>query len=153
MEEIKEDRDQNYAQNVLGGRPLNFYFKIVIWPAVILVVIEIIISLIWNKDVLNWFLDFLLFIGLSWYFIKSYQAKQIQVIILSIFSGLIIGFLLALFKLIWLHKVYLFFGLITESLITASAGLLISAASYLFFTREYKKYYKDKPSKNISSKK
>jgi len=143
MEEIKEDRDQNYAQGILGGRPLNFYFKIAIWPTLILVVIEIITSLLWNKEVLNWFLDFLLFIGLSWYFIKVYQAKQIQVIILSILSGLIIGLLMALFKLIWLHKVYWFFNLISEPLITALAGLLISAATYLFLIRKDNKKNKE----------
>ena len=154
MEEIKESKTENSSQGVLAGRPLNFYFKIVVWPAIILAVVEIAASFIWDINilVLNLFLDILLFIGLSWYFIRTYQAKQIQVIILSVISGLIIGFLWAIFRLIWEHKFYLFFNLITEPLITALAGLLISAASYLFFTREYRKY-KDNPFKNINSKK
>jgi len=141
----EDNREKNLGSNQervsgdLGGETFNFYFHIFRWPLLFVLIGEIILIILRQKAVYLWFINLLFFAVLTLWLYYTYRVRMIHVIILGSLAGFILGFLIALFKLIFERKLYLFFNLISESVITLLFGFLISAATYLLISKESRK--------------
>lgn len=123
----------------LAGKRISYYFNLFKWPVLVALLAEIILIIINQPNVYLWFVNLLLFVSLTVWVKYVYNLRLGQTIILSVCAGFILGFLVALFKLIWWHKFYLFFNVVTETMMVTMAGLLLSGGTYLVISKEYRK--------------
>ncbi|MFH1367148.1 MAG: hypothetical protein ABIH38_04145 [Patescibacteria group bacterium] len=123
----------------LAGRPISFYFRLFRWPIFTALLTEIVLIIFNQPNVYLWFINLLVFIGLTVWAKQVYNLRLGQAVILGIVSGFVLGLLVSLFKLIWWHKFYLFFNIVTETTTTAMAGLLLSGGTFLMISKEYRK--------------
>ena len=137
--EKKPDSEAASTQGILASKPFAFYIRLMRWPLLTAIALEMILLALSQKEVYLWFINLLLFIFLALWAYKIYQLKLGQVITLGSVCGFILGLMISLFRLVWFHKLYLFFNIITETIITLLAGFLISGATFLIITKEYRK--------------
>jgi hypothetical protein len=123
----------------LAGRPISFYFRLFKWPVLAALVVEIFLIVFNQPNVYLWSVNLLIFIGLTVWAKQVYNLRLGQAVILGIVSGFVLGLFVSLFKLIWWHKLYLFFNIVTETITTAMAGLLLSGGTFLVLSKEYRK--------------
>src|SRR3989338_10779616 len=106
----------------LAGQPLSFYWRTARWPAVAASVVEIILVIAGQPNVYLWGVNLVVFIGLSiWLKTKGHLVFG-RILAVNVLSGLLIGLIVAAFRLVWERKLYLIFNLVTEPLITAAGG-------------------------------
>ena len=139
MEEPYNPEEKRVASD-LAGQTVAYYFRLFRGPVLAVLAAQIVLVILDQKAIYLWFINLLLFIGLTVWLKKGYKGTLFQALILNGSAGLVLGFLLALFKLVWYRQVYLFFNLITETGITFLFGLLIAASTYIVLTREYKEH-------------
>lgn len=123
----------------LAGKRISYYFNLFKWPVLVALLAEIILIITNQLVVYLWFVNLLLFVSLATWAKFVNNLRLGQTIILGICAGFILGFLVSLFKLIWWHKLYLFFNVVTETMIVTMTGLLLSGGTYLLISREYRK--------------
>jgi len=138
-EQGQEIQENKSVSSDLAGQTFNFYFRIFRWPLLITLLAEIALIIFDQKLVYLWFINLIFFVGLTLWIKYSYKVKLAHIVVLSGLSGFILGFLMALFKLVWTRKGYLIFNLISESFITLFFGVLISSATFMLVSKEYKK--------------
>ncbi|MDZ7798715.1 MAG: hypothetical protein U5L76_03820 [Patescibacteria group bacterium] len=136
-QEIQENKS---VSSDLAGQTFNFYFKIFRWPLLGVLLVEIVLIVLDQKLIYLWFVNLIFFVGLTLWIKYIYKVRLAHIVVLNGLSGFILGFLMALFKLIWTRKGYLIFNLITESFITLFFGVLISAATFMIITKDYKNH-------------
>ncbi|MFA5070435.1 MAG: hypothetical protein WC528_04085 [Patescibacteria group bacterium] len=122
----------------LFGKTIGFYFSLFRWPVLAALVIEIFLIVFDQRLIYIWFVNLIIFVFLALWGRKINQLRLGQILFLGFSAGLVLGLLVAIFKLIWLHKFYLFFNLMFEAVVTALAGLLLCGGTYLLMTKEYK---------------
>ncbi|MFH0952323.1 MAG: hypothetical protein V1838_04000 [Patescibacteria group bacterium] len=115
----------------LGGQDFLYYWRYFRWPFLIILATNVALYVLQQVMLYVIFVDIIYFIFLSWLIVKRLKGNQVQAATMGTISGLALGLMVSIFKLIYFWKVYLFFNIITETLITGLVGLLIGAASYL----------------------
>ena len=152
-----KDNEEKRISSDLAGQTFAYYFRLFRWPVLGVLIAEIVLIILDQGMVYLWFINLLLFVGLTLWIKKVYEGNFIQSLVLNGLAGLTLGFLIALFKLVWHHKVYLFFNIITETVKSLLFRLIISAATYIVITKEYKDHsllpfkFKNKDKKDKTS--
>lgn len=123
----------------LAGKRISFYFNFFKWPVLVALLAEIILIIINQPDVYLWFINLLLFVSLTVWVKYVNNLRLSQTVILGVCAGFVLGFLVSLFKLIWWHKLYWLFNVVTETVLVAMAGLLLSGGTYLVISKEHRK--------------
>ncbi len=114
----------------VAGQPLSFYWRTARWPALAAGIVEIILVIAGQPNAYLWGVNLVFFIGLP-VWLKSKQNLIFgRVLALNVLTGLLIGLLVAAFRLVWERQLYLIFNLVTEPLVTAAGGFLIGALAF-----------------------
>lgn len=134
MDDIQPNQNEAPAEPPIdppvAGQPLSFYWRSARWPALAASVVEIILAIAGQPSAYLWGVNLAVFIGLPLW-LKSKQKLMFgRVLALNVLTGLLIGLIVAAFRLVWERKLYLIFNLITEPLVTAAGGLLIGALAF-----------------------
>lgn len=130
----EKEQELSVAKVPIGYHSLGFYFKVISLPVLVAVIVEIIYFYQQKNFDFVWLIDLIALGYLALIVIKKYHGKFQELAIACGISGLLIGFLSALFKLIYIRKFYLFLNLISETAITAISGIIIGLAiGYVFF--------------------
>lgn len=123
-------------EEALAGRDFLYYWRHFRWPFVIVLVADVVLYVLSQPMLYVIFIDLVYFIYLGWLMTKRERGTQAHVITLGVTAGLVLGLTASLFKLLYFWQLYLFFNIISETLITGLIGLLISAAVYRILHRQ-----------------
>lgn len=118
----------------LAGKTFSYYCQKFCWLALVAVIISILISLIHQNlkisQGLEWFLYLIMYlvqaVAVSWLIYRTtYQDKLTvnQAVVLAGLTGLTIGLLIAIFRLIWQQHFWQIFNLFFEPLYSAVASM------------------------------
>ena len=125
-EERQNQEDITLSKVKLGDWQLGQYFKIIAWPVVLAEAFSVVYVLMNKFFDFIWVVNVLAFAFISHLIIQKHKGAYKQAVVANLLAGLIMGFVFALFKLIWLKSFYLFFNLIVEPVITALIGLAVA---------------------------
>lgn len=124
------------ANAALAGHDFLYYWRHVRLPLLIAFVIGGVLYIFEQQMLYVLFVEFIYVLFVGWSAVKLYKGNQAQVIITGVIAGLTLGLALSLFKLFFFWKLYLFFNIVTETLVTGLAGLLAGAALYQILHRQ-----------------
>ncbi|MFA6272177.1 MAG: hypothetical protein WC693_03640 [Patescibacteria group bacterium] len=137
-----EGEDLSLKKISLSDKKLEFYFDVVKYPVVFAIVINIVYYYIRKTDAM-WVFDILAFVYIAIFILKKQLGKRAVVFIACGISGLFIGFFMAVFKLVYFRKFYLFFNLISEPFLTFIVGSFVGLVVAYIILRPNKKNKKD----------
>lgn len=124
---------------MIGGWTVVEYARIVKWPSIVTIVLNIIATTAhWNLSFM-WLFLIMLTIYLGYAAARMYRGSLTNSGGLGFAAGLIVGVFTSLFQFVWYHNVAAFFEIITTSLLAILVSLLMSTSTYLVLTREPKK--------------
>lgn len=133
MEEQKNPEEITLSKVELASWQLGQYVRIIAWPVVLAQAFSIVYVLMNRFFDFVWVVNVLAFAYISHIVVQKHQGHYQQAVISNLIAGLVMGFIFALFKLIWQGSFYLFFNLIVEPILTALVGLAVAVvAVYLY---------------------
>ena len=106
MKEFTEKKPVSEPRGILASKPFAFYIRLMRWPLLFAIALEMILLALSQKEVYLWFINLLLFIFLTLWEHKVYQLRLGQVITLGSVCGFILGLMVSLFRLIWFQAVF-----------------------------------------------
>lgn len=128
----------------MSGWTVEQYGRIVKWPAVVAIVLNIITTTAkWNLA-LTWFFLIVLTIFLGVSAARIYRGTLGNAAGLGFAAGLIVGVATSLFQFLWYHSLEAFFQIITTSLLSVLVGLLMSTSAFLLVAKEHRPSEKGK---------
>lgn len=119
-------------------KELKKYFKIIALPVLLAAVVQVCAFFVENTNLIIWLALIIIFIYLTFLLKYRYQASLKKVLTYLISVGCILGFIVALVKLILAYKFYLIFNLIAEPALFAAIGVLVGSLVYLLFKNKRK---------------
>lgn len=126
LEKEKKPEDITLSKVELGGWPLGLYWRIIAWPTVLAGAFSIVYVLTNKFFDFIWVVNILAFAYITHLVVQKHAGQYKQAMTANLAAGLFLGFVFALFKLIWLKNFYLFFNLIVEPVLTALIGLAVA---------------------------
>jgi len=121
---------------LIYGRNLKWYQDAALWPMFILLLLEIGLRVVQTKYfsasepmIFSWLVGLArlsLFSYLAFSAIRQFKATARQVMTAAVLGGLVVGFIMALFQLVWYFELWTLFNLIGQPLVMALEGLVIS---------------------------
>jgi len=117
-------KDRKPTQFV-GGKNFDYYLGIIILPILLIIVAEIIMTIFEVPRYFFWTIDVVSFIYVSWAIYLKRKDTFAEAGTAAAMMGIAIGLTMAIFKLIYFHKVYLIFNLIAEPIRTGLLGLVL----------------------------
>lgn len=120
----------------LAGHDFLYYWRRFRLPLVVAGVIAIVLYVFRQPMVYIIFVELVYLLFVAWFMIKRQQATQGQAIVADVLAGLVLGLIMSVFKLLFFWKLYLFFNIVTETLVTGLGGLLAGAALYTILHRQ-----------------
>lgn len=121
------------ADDTIAGQKLSFYWRVTRGLILLLLILEIVIMVVNQYLYLHWVAEPLIFFILSWVLIKKYKVRLNTLVAASIFLGVIAGFLLAIFEIIWYHQWWYLFDLIRLPILLSIEGFIVSVILTLIF--------------------
>ena len=109
----------------VGGKNFDYYLGVIILPIIVVVVAEIFLIIYEASIYFFWIINIISFVYIAWAIYLRRKDSFTEAGTAAVMMGVIIGFLVAVFKLIYFHKVYLIFNLIAEPVRTGLLGLVI----------------------------
>ena|SRR3989338_3481823 len=120
----------------LYGKPLKWYFDIIVWPMFILLIVEIGVRVMQAKyfttvkpEIFEYVINFARAFLLSYLTIvaiKQSSAGKKQTLTAVTIGGILVGLVLAVFQLFWYFELWTFFNLLGQPLLLGLEGLVIS---------------------------
>ncbi|MFH0853424.1 MAG: hypothetical protein V1853_03390 [bacterium] len=131
---VIDNQNQPRPEEVrVSGQPLGLYWRAMRLGVLIVTTLEIILIITDRPAVYLWTINMIFFLYLGWWLHSKKLITFGSAITMGMLSGFTIGIFVAIFRLAWERKAFLFFGLITEPLITAAGGLLLGALAFTIF--------------------
>ena len=143
IEHGNEEEDLSLKKISLGDKKLEFYFDLIKYPVVFAIVINVVYFFIRKSFDVMWVFDIMAFTYIAVFILKKQLGKRVEVFIACGISGLFIGFFMAVFKLVYFRKFYLFFNLISEPFLTFIVGGFVGLAVAYIILKPNKKSKKD----------
>jgi hypothetical protein len=133
------------ANQLVGGKNFDYYLGIIILPIIVVMAAEI-VMIIYNVSLyFFWAIDVVSFIYVAWAIYLRRHDTFTEAGTASVMMGILIGLFIAIFKLIYFHKVYLIFNLIAEPVRTGLLGLVLAWLFHLVISLTKRQpVYKDK---------
>jgi len=126
-ESITENTEPTPDKVRIAGQTLAFYWNTAKLPALIGAVLNIILIIANQPSIFLWGVYLVLFVYLAVWLRTRKMLTFGTAVTLGIVAGLMTGFIIACFRLLWEHHLYLIFNLITEPLLVAAGGVAFSA--------------------------
>lgn len=120
----------------LAGHDFLYYWRHLRLPLLVAVALSVVLSIFNQRMVYIIFLELIYLMFISWFMVKRKHSTRAQSIVMGTIAGLILGLVLSIFKLFYFWKLFLFFNIITETLVTGLAGMLAGAALYTILHRQ-----------------
>jgi hypothetical protein len=118
------------------GQTLNWYFKVMIWPMFILLLVEIGLRVMQTKyfyttepAIFEWLISLariILFVYLAVSGLRQFKATKPQLLSAAIIGALFAGVILAVFQLFWYFKLWTIFNLLGQPLLMAAEALIVN---------------------------
>ncbi len=117
-------KDRKPVQFV-GGKNFDYYLGVILLPVIVVVIAEIVMTIFEVSLYFIWAINVISFIYVAWAIYLRRKDTFTEAGTAVVMMGVLIGFLMAVFKLIYVYKVYLIFNLIAEPIRTGLLGLVI----------------------------
>lgn len=111
----------------IAGQTLGFYWNAARIPALIAAVVNMILIITDQPPIYLWGVYLVVFVGLAFWLRTKKILTFGSAVTLGACAGLFAGLLVAVFRLVWERKLFLVFNIITEPLLTAAGGFILSA--------------------------
>lgn len=116
---------------VIGGWSVIQYARLVKWPSIITLMLNIIVTTAGWTASFEWLFIIVLTAFLGGVTQRFFNGTLTNAAGLGFASGMIVGVFTSLFQFIWYHSVTAFFQIITTSLLSILLGLLMSSSAYI----------------------
>lgn len=126
QENQKSEEDITLGQVEIAGLTMGFYFRVIIFPVILALAFSITYVLLNQFFDFVWIVYILAFLYITYAMASKNRGVYKQAVIANALAGLIMGFVFALFKLVWLGNFYLFFNLFVEPVLAALIGIAIA---------------------------
>jgi len=138
----------------VNWEPINFtiYFSFVRWTVILTIVVELILRIVFHRflipltievqELIYWLWRLGMFVFLSWRIMITFGATTQVGIIAGVISGVLIGFVVALYRFFEGFKIWKIFNLLTETVIVGLVGGLmvyLIIVIYIFYKNRIKK--------------
>ena len=120
-------------------KQLELFFKTIAIPVFLAAIVQISAFFIENTIIVVWLVNLIIFLYLTFLLKYKYKSSLKQLISYTITVGVILGFIVALVRLITNYEFYLIFNLIAEPAEFAAFGALLSCFIYLILKDKNKK--------------
>lgn len=130
-------------KGVIAGHSLYYYYKIAEWPLFLVLIIELLWRILGGHVIFGWFggshylslpwvLRISLFIYLGWFVVFRQRRGWREAVFVGSIAGIIIGFVIGIFSLIWYHDVKSFLDFIALPWQTFILGALVTSITAAF---------------------
>jgi len=114
------------ANQLVGGKNFDYYLGVIILPIIVVAVAEIVMTIYGVSYYFFWAIDIASFIYVAWAIYLRRRDTLAEAGTAAVMTGVMIGLIAAIFKLIYFHKLYLIFNLIAEPVRTGLLGLVLA---------------------------
>jgi len=118
-------KESKRTTQIAGGKDFNYYLGIIVLPVIVVVIAEIILNIFAVPVYFFWLIDIVSFIYVGWAVYWKRKDSFREAGTAAVMMGVLIGLLMAVFRLIYFHKLYLIFNLIAEPIRSGLLGLLV----------------------------
>lgn len=122
----------------VSGWTVEHYARMVKWPSLIAIVLNIIVTTAGWSSALIWLFIIALTIFLGIMTANIYHGTIGNAAGLGFTAGLIVGVFTSLFQFLWYHNLESFFQVVTTSLLAVLVGVLMSTSAFLVLAREHR---------------
>lgn len=117
-------KDRKTIQFV-GGKNFDYYLGIIILPILVITIAEIIMVIYEIPIYFFWTINVISFFYIAWAIYLRRHDSFTEAGTAAVMLGVVVGLFLAIFRIIYFHKVYLLFNLIAEPIRTGILGLAV----------------------------
>ncbi|MBI4093071.1 MAG: hypothetical protein HY420_04065 [Candidatus Kerfeldbacteria bacterium] len=128
----------------VGGWSIARYAQVVKWPAIVVIVMDIIVTTARWSLTLSWLFLIALSVWLGIAAKNIYQARIANAAGLGFSAGLIVGLSSSLFQFLWYHNITAFFQIVTTTFLSIIIGVLMSTSAFLVVAKEQRPSEKGK---------
>jgi len=109
----------------VGGKNFDYYLGIIILPILVISIAEIVMVIYEVPIYFFWAINIITFLYIAWAIYLRRHDSFTEAGTAAVMLGVVVGLFLAIFRIIYFHKVYLVFNLIAEPIRTGILGLAI----------------------------
>ncbi|MFH1598563.1 MAG: hypothetical protein ABIB97_05910 [Patescibacteria group bacterium] len=110
---------------LVGGKNFDYYLGIILLPIIVVTIAEAVMIVFEVKVYFFWIINVVSFIYVGWAIYLRRRDSFTEAGTAAAMMGVLIGLLIAIFKIIYFRKVYLIFNLIAEPVRTGILGLVV----------------------------
>jgi len=134
MTEITADKSTHFSpahDDLIAGKKLRFYWQNTRLLIIAIFAVEAIIAVLDQFEFLTWVVEVIAFFILAYFLARKHKAKINTTLFASGYAGVLAGFIVAIFQLIWYREWLYALNLIRLPFIYCVLGIVVSFVSYL----------------------